>query len=90
MGPVALLQFAPLLQMDVADLSVEHVQGILDTLNVPGKIDDDLLKAGVALLQDQDIHSVADLIQSPIALQQLSSFFQSSQRESAILDPIFA
>jgi len=39
-------------------------------------IDEDLKKAAVALLEGQSVHTVADLIQSPGAIEQLVTFLK--------------
>lgn len=75
LGGPKLLQFLPLLNMRLEDLTVTTVKDVLAASGKHVEINDELLAAGVALLAGENIHTVSDMIQSPEALQQLVQFF---------------
>lgn len=56
------------------DLTLEDAKGVMSHFGLVVPLNDELLRAGVALLNGQDIHSVADMIQHPESIQTLIGF----------------
>lgn len=75
-------KLAPLFGKKLIDLSLEDLQVAADTLNVRVSVTDEIKAAALALLQGQNIDSVADLVQSPESVQQLISFFKRGENPS--------
>jgi hypothetical protein len=58
----------------VDELTVDHAVSVLSEFGVNVPVDDELLKAGMALLQGQNINTVADMIQKPDSVLKLVEF----------------
>lgn len=63
-------------------LSVTEVQGLANSFGLQIDLTDDLKRAGVALLQEQDIDTVADMIQKPESIQQLLGFLDGGSSQA--------
>jgi len=77
----ALLTLAPLKGKQLNDLTLVELQGVLDAFNIAVPVTDELKLAGLALLQDKPIDTVADLIQDPQSVMQLVTFFKGGIKE---------
>lgn len=68
------------------DLTLDDLRCIAGVLGLELAITDELKKAGMALLQGKDIHTVADMIQSPESIAQLLQFLQGKSQEQVIAE----
>lgn len=67
-----LLSFGSLLGRSFQSLSVDEIREVATAMGLDGsRVNDELKSAALALLQSQSIDSVADLVQSPAAIEQL-------------------
>lgn len=67
-------RFAPLMYLAgkrLEDLTMSDLQKVSNTMGLEVKITDELQQAALGLLQGKDIHTVADMIQSPDSVAQL-------------------
>jgi len=65
----------PLMGKKLNELTLVDLQAVRQVLDIKVEINDELKTAALALMQGQDINSVADLIRSPAAIEQLTRFF---------------
>lgn len=70
----SMIRLAPLANLKLEDLTIEHAAAVLEELGVKIPVTDELLRAGVSLLRGEDINSVADMIQSPDSVRKLVEF----------------
>lgn len=70
----SMMKFAPLMGKRLEELTVKDVSAVLAELGSPVVVNEELLNAGLALLQGQDIHTVADIIKSPDSVMTLVNF----------------
>lgn len=75
-------KLAPLFGKKLSDLSLGDLQVAADTFDVNVPVTEELKTAALALLQGQNIDSVAELVQSPESVQQLISFFKRGANPS--------
>lgn len=82
-------KYLPLLSLKdkrLKDLTLDDLRGVADVMGVELAITDELKEAGLALLQGKDIHTVADMIQSPESIAQLLQFLQGRSQEQVIAE----
>lgn len=70
-----LIALAPLMSKKLEELTLDDLSLVQKTVGIEIELNAELVQAGVALLQGENIHSVADLVKSPAAIQQLIQFF---------------
>lgn len=86
MLPIA--KFLPLLHLRgkrLEDITTEELSKIAEILGIKVNVDDELVRAGMALLRGDNIDTVADMIQSPESIQKIMLFLQGkSEQDFAI------
>lgn len=86
MFPIA--KFLPLLHLRgkrLEDVTTEELSKIAEILGIKVNVNDELKRAGMALLRGDDINTVADMIQSPESIQKIMLFLQGkSEQDFAI------
>lgn len=86
MFPIA--KFLPLLHLRskrLEDVTTEELNMIAEILGIKVNVNDELKRAGMALLRGDSIDTVADMIQSPESIQKIMLFLQGkSEQDFAI------
>lgn len=82
MDIMRLAKLAPLMSKGLSELSQSDLELAASTFDIQVVVTEELRNAALALLQGQNIHSVAELIQSPESVQQLISMFRRSKGEA--------
>lgn len=80
-----LMALAPYLTRKLDDLTVDDFAKIKDGLGVDIDLHPEIINAGVALMQGQNINTVADLIQSPAAIQSLLTMLKKPARDEQLM-----
>lgn len=83
MDILRLAKLAPLVGKDLSDLTLPDLELAAAVFDIEVVATEELRNAALALLQGKNIHSVADLIQSPESVQQLISMFRRSKDTTA-------
>lgn len=73
-SPALMAAVMPLLDKRLEDLSVADAARVIRIFDENADVEEEILAAGVALLAGEDIHTVADMIQTPQALATIVDF----------------
>jgi len=73
----------PLLGKRLEDLTPDDLDKVKKAFKINVDLTDELREAGLALLRDDSIDKVADLIQKPESIQKLLSFFKAQEPKTA-------
>lgn len=71
-----MLKLAPLAAKKLTDLTLEDISGVVSMFGIEVSVTEELQAAALGLLQGKDIHTVADMIQSPESVTMMVEFIR--------------
>lgn len=86
---LAIAKFLPLLNLKdkrLEDITEEELGQVAGILGIRVDINEELKKAGMALLKGDKIDTVADMIKSPESIQKIMLFLQGKSAETAAIE----
>lgn len=88
-SPALMAAILPLLDKRLEDLTVADAARVIRIFDENAEVEEEILAAGVALLAGEDIHTVADMIQTPKALATIVDFVGRGLglKETAVVAP---
>lgn len=86
---LSIAKFLPLLHLKdkrLEDVTEGELAQVAAILGIRIDINEELKKAGMALLRGENIHTVADMIQSPESIQKIMLFLQGKTKETVEIE----